>query len=78
MRSLKEKGLLTSVENTRDTRSKILVLTENGRTLSREISTYSNEIAEKISGLHMSEKAVLLEGLQTLVGKVSKLTSTGY
>lgn len=71
VKSLKRKELLTSVENTRDTRSKILALTEKGREIAKELSNYSENIRAQISEMHMSEKSVLLESLQNLSAKIT-------
>ncbi len=70
VRSLKLKEMVVSVENTRDNRSKILALTEYGRDVARAVVEYDAYVKQQISEMHMSEKAVLLEGLQKLLAKI--------
>lgn len=71
VKSLKLKGVVSAVENTRDTRSKILSLTEKGRELAKLLAGHDEICRQKISGMYLSEKAVLLESLQNLLKRLS-------
>ena len=71
VKSLRAKNFVTATENIRDSRGKILAFTEDGQKIAAKLLGHTNKLTEKLSGMHMSEKAMLLEGLQNLSAKFS-------
>jgi DNA-binding MarR family transcriptional regulator len=66
LKSLGEKGLITSKENPQDSRSKLLSLKSKGSKLAERIERFSFPLQEELSKLGNTEKSIMLERLMAL------------
>jgi DNA-binding MarR family transcriptional regulator len=70
VKALKNKNLVLQSEYQHDSRIKILALTPEGKRAVSNLQSYTNELHANLQEMHMSEKAMLLDGLKALKAKI--------
>ena len=72
LKSLTQKGLLSSKPNPDDSRSRLLSLTSKAETLTKELEQYASPVQQAIGALNQEQQSTLLHGTIKLVDQLEK------
>ena len=67
LKSLTEKGLISSKHNPQDSRSRLLTLKAKGTKLTEKIEAFPQPLQEQLALLGSTEKSIVLERMLTLI-----------